>query len=299
MPIMPPWRNPSDSHPMAYIATQPDGTRHLITRVGATADDVIAACTDLPPGAVYLHAHTDRHGVALVFRPLPFAADPVPTSPDDTATTLVSGWVPTLGETVDAARDRHHHAPVPAFWTLSAGRVVNGPWRDRADAATDARDRRGGTVGYGWVQPDGTLVSRPAPDDLAWERHLAGHLARLTDADGRPLHSTADDIAVLAIRVGEALVTAGVPLADTTGTNPTGGALLIPVRHAPHVGVAFTWLPHPRTDTPWGSHAINTGGGVEVMSLAVGGVLEAAGFTVRAASGPSAFLVTAGPPTTA
>ncbi|ABD09534.1 hypothetical protein E0F15_23085 [Frankia sp. B2] len=192
-------------------------------------------------------------------------------------------------------RARHDRASVPAFWTVVDGRVVAGPWADRYDAVRAGDDHPGSAVGYGVVAADGTLTSRSAPDDLAFNRLWSEQVARLTDDHGGRVRATRDATALLTVRVARALVLAGVPVADTTGREATGGVLLVPVRTGAYRGVALGWATHPRMATiPTANRPVPAGVG-DVLTYAVAATLDALGFTVRYGRQTRAHLVTAGP----
>jgi hypothetical protein len=308
--VQPPGGLP-DHRPLVLVTST--GDRHHVTVLpGADPEMIVAAVAPLTP-CVYLTCKRTHDsgpdGVVLVFRSLPTAitshrpaADP-PTVPAGLPTGPATGWVPEVAapaadipaEVLGAARSRHDHARVPAWWTTVWNTVVAGPWADRRDAVQAGADDPDARAVYGRLQPDGTIAVRPAPEDLAWERHLSAHVDRLRDDHGGPVHALTDDIAGLAVRVAGALVAAGVPIADVGGAEPHGGALVVPARHAHPAGVAISWAAHPHLPTLGISDETTANSVPDVMTYALASLLGMLGFQVRRGPGTRTQIVTGGP----
>jgi hypothetical protein len=277
------------------------GDRHTLTVLpGAEPDDVRTALADFPPASflTFDRSSVDRDGVRLVFRAQP---RPRGRAVDDPPPVPASGWTPTVppGDHVPAgvlgdARWRHDRAAVPAWWTTIYGTIVAGPWADRYDATDAGADDPDASAAYGVAQPDGTIATRVAPDQLAWERHLAEQTGRLREDHGGPLAALSDDVSRLAFRVGAALVAAGVPLADVGGSDPHGGALVVPARRASTAGVALGWLTDPYRPA-LDSYGENAAALPDVMGYALASLLGALGFRVGRGAGTRSHLVTAAP----
>ncbi|WP_131831616.1 hypothetical protein [Pseudofrankia asymbiotica] len=293
------WRNP----PRAYVASIGD-RHHLTVLPGADPGDVRAAVAALQPGSYLTSRRSprDRDGVVLVFRSWPDGDAPVDA---DAPTTPAGGWTPEVAAPVAevppdllrTVRVRHDRAPVPAWWTTVFSTIVGGPWADRHDATKAGADDPDARAVYGCAQPDGTVAARPAPDQLSWERHLCTHLDRLRDDDGGPVRSLRDDVAMLALQVAGALVAAGLPLAETGGAEPHGGALVVPARHATPAGVAIGWATHPHLPA-LGVHSEATAATLpDVMGYALASLLGTLGFRIQRGAGTHAHLVTAAPTT--
>jgi len=286
------------------------GDQHRVTVLPGADPAMIVAKLALLPLSAYLTfelmRHRDPDGVVLVFRSLPAPA-PAPAAPDcpavDPPTVPASGWVPDVAapvadvsaDVLGAARSTHDHARVPAWWTTVYGTVVGGPWADRGDAIRAGADDPDARAIYGRVQPDGTVAVRPAPEELAWQRHLCVHVDRLRDDHGGPVQALRDDIAGLAVRVAGALVAAGVPIADVGGAEPHGGALVVPARHAHPAGVAIGWAAHPHLPALGLVGGATAGALPDVMGYALASLLGMLGFQVRRGPGTRAHIVTGGP----
>jgi len=279
------------------------GDRHRLTVLpGADPDDVRDAVANVRPSSflTFHRSSRDPEAVELVFRAWP---DETTSTGTDAPTTPAAGWMPDVptgqaeipGDILEAARARHDRAPVPAWWTTVYGTIVAGPWTDRSDAARAWAGDPDARAVYGCAQPDGRVAVRPAPDQLAWERHLCAHLDRLRDDDGGPIRALRDDIAGLAVQVAGALVSAGVPLAETGGAEPHGGALVVPARHAVPAGVAVGWVTHPYL--PALGTLGETGAATlpDVMTYALASLLGTLGFRIQRGAGTRAHLVTAAP----
>ncbi|MBL7486526.1 hypothetical protein I6A60_40480 [Frankia sp. AgB1.9] len=288
---------PPPGNPRAYVTTTTD--RHTLTVLpGAEPDDVAAALADIPPASflTFDRSPLDRDGVALRFR-----AQPDGAAPADPPTVPASDWTPTVPRDVHVpagvlgdARWRHDRAAVPAWWTTIYGTIVAGPWADRYDASDAGAGDPDARAAYGVAQPDATVATRHAPDQLAWERHLAAQTGRLRDEHGGPLVPLGDDVGRLAFQVGAALVAAGVPLADVGGTDPHGGALVVPARLSSPAGVALDWLTDPHRPA-LDSYGDNAGVLPDVMGYALASLLGTLGFRVGRGKGTRSHLVTAAP----
>lgn len=281
MPIMPPWREPNDGRPLTYVARTASGLYELVIVLGAMPDDLITAYVDLPVGVVFAHFYGDRDRSVLVFRPRP-AAD-APSAPEPVPS-RVGGWVPSVpgapgSDAVSGGRVPVGRA-VAAWWTVSAGRVVDGPHRDQRDALISVRERPGSRPGYGWLSPDGALAVRPAPEDLAWDRAVSRARGRLVEEDRAPLVPERDRVSGLAARVADALTAVGLPMYDPHSGEPSGGVTLTLTRAGALPGVALGWRTHPRM-----AYGVVFDGAdrpvVAMMAERTAEVLAAMGFTLN------------------
>ena len=136
----------------------------------------------------------------------------------------------------------------PAWWLVAEEdhRVVAGPFPDRVEAdwaaVSGAADVPAHTL-YGARRPDGRVVRRQTPEDLAWLCELGDQLDRLPqDWDD---HLSDDDPTVtLVVELAAALVESGVPLHDCVGDGPAGGVCLTPEPGCG--GVLVSWHQHDR-----------------------------------------------------
>ncbi|MBL7494147.1 hypothetical protein I6A60_13550 [Frankia sp. AgB1.9] len=289
---------PPQGNPRAYVTATDD--RHTLTVLpGAEPDDVATALESIPPASflTFDRSPLDRDGVALQFRAQPDEA----TAVTDPPTVPAPAWTPTVAPDVHVpsgvlgdARWRHDRAAVPAWWTTIYGTIVAGPWADRYDATDVGAGDPDARAAYGVAQPDATVATRHAPDQIAWDRHLAAQTGRLRDHHGGPLAAFSDDLSRLAFQVGAALVAAGIPLADLSGIAPHGGALVVPARRGSPAGVALDWLtdPHRPALDSYGDHASVL---PDVMGYALASLLGTLGFRVGRGKGTRSHLVTAAP----
>ena len=174
------------------------------------------------------------------------------------------------------------------------GRIVDGPFPDRAEArwaasarASDVReDVR--TV-YGTRRADGGLSRRPSPQDWTWLAHLGDQLDRLV-ADWDDSLSDEDPLTTLVVEVAGALAEAGLPLHDVGGPgSEIGGACLSP---EPGLGgVLVTWRQHDRMTVEQVAGATVDAIGQQVMNAALAELLRLRGFRVSAFGGGSGHLV--------
>jgi hypothetical protein len=175
-----------------------------------------------------------------------------------------------------------------------AGRIVAGPFPDRAEAAWTAGARKDGSGDavrpvFGTRRPDGGLHRRPSPQDWAWLTHLGEQLDRLPEDWDAGL-SDDDPLATLAVEVTAALSEAGLPLHDSTGAaRDAGGVCLIP--EAGLGGVVVSWRQHDRMSVEQVHGAAADGMVQQVMNHALAEVLRLRGFVVDAFGGGSAHVI--------
>jgi hypothetical protein len=159
------------------------------------------------------------------------------------------------------------------------GRIVAGPFADRADAVWAAGDLEPGAQPvYGYRRADGGLNRRPSPQEWSWLEHLAEQLDRLPD-DWDTVISDDDPLTSLVVEVTAALAEAGLPMHDTTGEGREhGGACLTP---EPSLGgIVVTWRQHDRMSVDQVHGASADFVVQQVMNRALGDVLGARGFAV-------------------
>jgi hypothetical protein len=174
------------------------------------------------------------------------------------------------------------------------GRIVAGPFADRADARWAAASLDDGSPEivrpvYGVRRADGVLNRRPSPQDWAWLAHLGEQLERLPD-DWEALLSDEDPLTTLVVEVTASLSEAGLPLHDPAGPgSEVGGACLIP---QPELGgIVVTWRQHDRMSVDQVHGLTPTALVQQVMNRAVADVLTARGFVVDAFGGASGHVV--------
>jgi hypothetical protein len=159
------------------------------------------------------------------------------------------------------------------------GRIVAGPFSERADAAwaaaSDEEHAEDALPVYGFRRADGGLNRRPSPQEWTWLAHLGEQLERLPDdwdaglSDDHPLGT-------LAVEVTAALAEAGLPLYDTTSA--CGGVCLTPEPALD--GVLASWRQHDRTSLDL-VHGVELDGAVQgVMNRALADVLALRGFAL-------------------
>ena len=180
----------------------------------------------------------------------------------------------------------------PGWWLVvdkgdGPGRIVAGPFSDRADAGWAAAGEGFGPGGvrllYGIRGADGVLSRRPSPQDWAWLAHLGQQLDRLPDGWDADL-SDDDPLTTLVVEVAAALAEAGLQLHDATGAGrEVGGVCLTP---EPGLGgIVVTWRQHDRMSIDQVHGAAVDGMVQQVMNRALGDVLELRGFVVDAFAG--------------
>jgi hypothetical protein len=169
------------------------------------------------------------------------------------------------------------------------GRVVAGPFADRADASWAAGSpEHVGTARpvHGVRRADGGLDRRPSPQEWAWLAHLGEQLERLPDGWATDLDEE-DPLVTLVVEVTAALCEAGLPLYDAHGTGQElGGACLTP---EPAIGgIVVSWRQHDRMSVDRVHGAATDTVVQQVMNRALADVLLARGFE------PEAFGATGG-----
>lgn len=176
------------------------------------------------------------------------------------------------------------------------GRVVAGPFRDRAEAGWAAgADETAGLVGarptYGIARADGGLDRRPSPQDRAWLAHLTEQLERLPEDWDAGL-SDEDPLVTLVVEVAAALAEAGLPLHDSDGVDSAvGGVCLTP---EPGLGgVVVSWRQHDRMSVDQVHGAAADAKLQQVMNRALADVLVLCGFGVDPFGGASGHVVRA------
>jgi hypothetical protein len=163
------------------------------------------------------------------------------------------------------------------------GRVIDGPFADRADADWAAgSSEQAGTARpvHGVRRADGGLDRRPSPQEWAWLAHLGEQLERLPDgwaADG----DEEDPLVTLVVEVAAALCEAGLPLYDADGAGrELGGACLTP--EAAVGGIVVSWRQHDRMSVDRMHGAAADAVVQQVMNRALADVLLARGFELEA-----------------
>jgi hypothetical protein len=159
------------------------------------------------------------------------------------------------------------------------GRIVAGPFADRADAVWAAGDHEPGAQPvFGYRRADGGLNRRPSPQEWSWLEHLAEQLDRLPD-DWDTVITDDDPLTSLVVEVTAALAEAGLPMHDATGDGREhGGACLTP---EPSLGgIVVTWRQHDRMSVDQVHGADADFVVQQVMNRALGDVLVARGFAV-------------------
>jgi hypothetical protein len=173
------------------------------------------------------------------------------------------------------------------------GRIVAGPFPDRAEARWAASYEHGGTDDvapvYGVRRADGGLGRQPSPEDWTWLAHLGDQLDRLL-VDWDETITDEDPLTTLVVEVAGALAEAGLPLHDTTGSGrEIGGACL--TAQPGLGGVVVTWRQHDRMSIDQVHGAAADGMVQQVMNRALADVLELRGFAVEPFGGASGHLV--------
>lgn len=174
------------------------------------------------------------------------------------------------------------------------GRIVAGPFPDRADADWAAGAHEGQGSGairpvYGICRPDGGLGRRPSPQDWAWLSHLGEQLDRLPE-DWDAGFSDDDPLATFVVEVTAALAEAGLQVHDSTGAaGEVGGVCLNP---EPGLGgIVVTWRQHDRMTVEQVHGPLADALVQQVMNQALAEVLRLRGFTVADFAGGSGHVV--------
>lgn len=185
----------------------------------------------------------------------------------------------------------------PGWWLvvddeIGPGRVVGGPFPDRAAAAwaaaSDDALAAARTV-HGVRRPSGVLERRPSAEDWAWLGHVGEQLERLPDGWDADLPEDAP-VTTLLVEVAAAVVEAGLPLHDASGPNgDVGGVCLTPL---PVVGALLVaWRQHDRMSVEQ-AHGPDVDADVQqVLNRALADVLGVRGFDVEEVAGLGGCLV--------
>jgi hypothetical protein len=196
-------------------------------------------------------------------------------------------------QVVDVAVRSAPAAGQPRGWWLVAesAQVVAGPFDDRIDADWAAfAEGLPAIAVFGARCPDGTVAVRPSPEERAWLTQLGDQLDRLPD-DWDGLLSDTDPLTTLVVEIAAALVEAGLPLADPTGSDPSGGVSLLP--DLASGGVLVSWSPHDRMSRHAARGATAGAAVLHLMNVTVADVLTELGFLVQPVSTTDCSLVTA------
>jgi hypothetical protein len=174
------------------------------------------------------------------------------------------------------------------------GRIVAGPFPDRAEAGWAAAADEHGTLEdvrpvYGFRRADGGLTRRPSPQDRTWLAHLGEQLDRLPDDWDAGL-SEDDPFATLVVEVTAALAEAGLPVRDPSGADrEVGGVCLTP---EPVLGgIVVSWRQHDRISVDQVHGAEADAVVQQVMNRALADVLVVRGFVVDAFGGAGGHVV--------
>jgi hypothetical protein len=164
----------------------------------------------------------------------------------------------------------------------AAGRIVDGPFEERADARWAATTQEGTgpmRIVYGIPRTDGSVSRRPSPDDWAWLTHLGEQLERLPEDWDAGL-SDEDPLATLLVEVTAALAEAGLPLHDAAGEGAAlGGACLTPEPGLD--GIVVTWRQHDRMSVDQVHGAAAQAAVQQAMNRALADILELRGLAVE------------------
>jgi hypothetical protein len=181
----------------------------------------------------------------------------------------------------------------PTWWVVAEEdhRVVSGPFADRVEAEwaslSGAVDVPAHAL-HGVRRPDGRVVRRQTPEDLAWLTDLGDQLDRLP-LDWDDQLSDDDPTVTLVVEVAAALVESGLPLHDCAGEDPAGGLCLTPEPGCG--GVLVSWHQHDRMsrDLIRGTDAVTAV--QRTLNAAVAECLEALGFLVAPVGSSGCSLV--------
>jgi hypothetical protein len=175
----------------------------------------------------------------------------------------------------------------------SPGRILAGPFEDRADACWAAGTQGPGDVEelqpvYGFRRADGGLDRRESPQDRAWLAHLEEQLDRLPDGWDAGL-SDDDPLLTLVVEVVAAMCDAGLPLHDNTRAGAVGGVCLTP---EPVLGgIVVAWRQHDRMSVEQLHGPATDAALQQVMNGALAEVLLVQGFVVDAFDSGSGHVV--------
>jgi hypothetical protein len=171
------------------------------------------------------------------------------------------------------------------------GRIVAGPFPDRADA-TWAAGERGAPEDlrpvYGLRRADGVLKRQPSPQDWEWLTHLGEQLDRLPE-DWDAGMAEDSPLGTLVVEVTAALAEAGLPLHDALGA--VGGACLTPEPALD--GIVVSWRQHDRMSIDQVHGAVTDGLVQHVMNRTLTDVLVLRGFDVDTVDGVGGSIVRA------
>ena len=180
----------------------------------------------------------------------------------------------------------------PGWWLVDElAQVVAGPFADRFDA--DWAALAGGLPAvsvHGARRADGSVASRPSPEERAWMAELGDQLDRLP-RDWDALLSDTDPLTTLVVEVAAALVEAGLPLHDAAQGSPAGGVCLMP--ELALRGVVVSWRAHDRMSLNHVRGAAANATVDQAMNAAVADVLWNLGFVVEPFGETGNSLVTA------
>jgi hypothetical protein len=173
-------------------------------------------------------------------------------------------------------------------------RVVAGPFADRLEAEwaalADAPSGDGTSrVVHGVRTVTGALLLTPAPQEGAWMLELGQQLTRLGE-DWFELVSDTDPLTTLVVEVTEALIEAGLPLHDCSGSGTVGGVCLTPATESG--GILVSWHGHERMTLQQLHGAAADTALRRTMGAAVADVLGQRGFDVRTLGWGCGHLVT-------
>jgi hypothetical protein len=169
--------------------------------------------------------------------------------------------------------------------------VLAGPFGDRIDADWAAlSDGLPAVSAYGARRDDGSVASRPSPEERAWLAELGDQLDRLpTEWDA--LLTDTDPLTTLVVEVSAALVESGLPLHDAPGGHPAGGVCLMPDPAAQ--GVVVSWRAHDRMSVLHLRGAAANTTVQQSMNAAIADILANLGFVVESFDATGSSLVTA------
>jgi hypothetical protein len=169
--------------------------------------------------------------------------------------------------------------------------VVAGPFADQVDADWAAlADGLPAVAVFGARCSDGAVEPRPSPEERGWLNQLGTQLDRLPD-DWNVVVSDTDPLTTLVVEIAAALVEAGLPLHDATGSDPSGGACLLP--EPVSGGVLVSWRPHDRMTRQPVRGAAAGAGVQQLMNATLADVLVQQGFVVGPYGATGCSLVTA------
>ncbi len=181
---------------------------------------------------------------------------------------------------------------VPSWWLIGDSMQIQaGPFPDQVDA--DWAALAGGLPAvalFGARCSDGTVAPRPSPEERAWLAQLGRQLDRLPD-DWDAVVSETDPLTTLVVEVAAALVEAGLPLHDATGSDFSGGVCLLPEPGSG--GVLVSWRPHDRMSRPPVRGAAAAAAVQHLMNATLADVLAEQGFVVGPYGATGCSLVTA------